>query len=426
MLLDAEILASLVEDIIKNSNVQGECLCHVYKDQRITHDQIRYRIPKLIWQYHFHNEIPENYRYMPVCGNRICIRPDHLHFEPIVSSSDKEEIKRFMHLRSTSTSDGLCRILECPTDRNGYGMWTVNGKRYALQRVIIWLYSDEWKSIDDLPSDKQAAHSCRNLTCINSEHYSLVTRSVNMYEHKIRDGTLPQGEKSRFAKITESTAEAIIKTWRPKGHPQFLTIQKRADLFKVSNFIVSSIDRRIRWKHLAHPNGLSPVKKKRKPVLKKVDGFGMSLTEEDLNNIHMKLKNLSEPTEEINEHTQSSCWRWKIKGVSEKPALSFKGNSNFAAIFACYVSSGDKPFEDAQAAHQCGQSWCVNPEHISWLSAKENAADKRKHGTSGHKLTIDLAREIRSSNEETKILAARYKVSDSLISQIRKGRIWRE
>lgn len=70
--------------------------------------------------------------------------------------------------------------------------------------------------------------------------------------------------------------------------------------------------------------------------------------------------------------------------------------------------------------------------NLCWGTDTENKADARRHGTmpmgarhGSAKLTEKEAREIKSSTEMTIVLAARYGVSDSLISAIRHGRIWR-
>lgn len=44
---------------------------------------------------------------------------------------------------------------------------------------------------------------------------------------------------------------------------------------------------------------------------------------------------------------------------------------------------------------ETGRRLCVNPDHLSFGSAIENAADKKMHGTTGKKLTMKQANEIR-------------------------------
>lgn len=47
----------------------------------------------------------------------------------------------------------------------------------------------------------------------------------------------------------------------------------------------------------------------------------------------------------------------------------------------CILAHGAPPFEDAIAAHSCGNGHlgCVNPKHLSWASTRENAVDRSVH-----------------------------------------------
>lgn len=47
----------------------------------------------------------------------------------------------------------------------------------------------------------------------------------------------------------------------------------------------------------------------------------------------------------------------------------------------CILAHGQPPFEDAIAAHSCGNghNGCVNPKHLSWATTKENAIDRSLH-----------------------------------------------
>lgn len=86
--------------------------------------------------------------------------------------------------------------------------------------------------------------------------------------------------------------------------------------------------------------------------------------------------------------------------------------------------------------HKCDNPSCINLEHL-WLGTKEdNWADmraKKRHrgggarGTAQHlaKLTDDDVRAIRASDEIQIVLAKRYGVSQTTISNIRCGNTWR-
>lgn len=76
----------------------------------------------------------------------------------------------------------------------------------------------------------------------------------------------------------------------------------------------------------------------------------------------------------------------------------------FIHRLACAHANGPAPSPEHQAAHSCGngRKGCVNPNHLSWKTAKENHADKIAHGTHRRgeanyaaKLTADDVRAIR-------------------------------
>jgi len=101
----------------------------------------------------------------------------------------------------------------------------------------------------------------------------------------------------------------------------------------------------------------------------------------------------------------------------------------------CQTVHGAPPFEGAEAAHHCGNRLCVNPQHIRWATAAENARDRIMHGTSGRnaanaaaKLSEDDARSIRREyalglRSQEKI-GERYGISQPAVSLIVRRINW--
>lgn len=71
--------------------------------------------------------------------------------------------------------------------------------------------------------------------------------------------------------------------------------------------------------------------------------------------------------------------------------------------------------------HLCRVRACINPEHLEPVTIAENV----RRGDSA-KLNFEKVREIRASSESQRVLAARFGVSQPLISKVQRGHIWQE
>ena len=78
------------------------------------------------------------------------------------------------------------------------------------------------------------------------------------------------------------------------------------------------------------------------------------------------------------------------------------------------------PPADVHCLHSCDNPVCVNPEHLRWGTAKDNARDARarnRYPTS--KLTHEQRKEIQQESGSQRALAAKYGVSQKLIWRIK-------
>lgn len=118
--------------------------------------------------------------------------------------------------------------------------------------------------------------------------------------------------------------------------------------------------------------------------------------------------------------------------------LSYRGQLWLSHRLAWTLSYGEIP-QGSCVCHTCDNPCCVEPEHLFIGTHADNMGDMKKKGrrkaiNSGAnngraKLSPDDAEEIRrcyGANESTQVqLAARYGVSQTLVSMIVRGVHWR-
>lgn len=140
--------------------------------------------------------------------------------------------------------------------------------------------------------------------------------------------------------------------------------------------------------------------------------------------------------EEHSTYEGDDCLKWPFS-VSDKGYASVKrdGASGAACPVMCEIAHGPKPSPIHEAAHSCGKGHegCINPKHLRWATPKENAEDKKLHGTykvgadlPWAKLTDEDVLEIRALNgvlSQAKI-GKLFGVAQSTVFKILHGQRW--
>lgn len=97
----------------------------------------------------------------------------------------------------------------------------------------------------------------------------------------------------------------------------------------------------------------------------------------------------------------------------------------------CFLRHGEPP-PYSMARHECRVRSCVNPNHLSWGTGKDNADDRERHGMTSKgeqrptsKLSEEAVRYIRQTDEPSCVLAEKFGVTDTCISYVRKRKTWR-
>ena len=274
-------------------------------------------------------------------------------------------------------------------DQRKYGSIHFLGKTRKLHRVVYWLGS-EIDDIDSLRPSVVVRHKCRNRQCLNTNHYDIGTYKSNALDRK-RDGTQRKGENHTSAKISLAIAQQIADSWRLNGDSEFKSLTERAKTFNVTTGLISAIDERRTWEDIKHPNKL-PFNPRKNYTMAREKAKKRILKPEEYEQVKEKLFVSSKRIQLRNTFTE--CWVWVKNYNSFYPTLSIFGFTQQAHVYACEAKIG-KRITGQVARHLCGVANCVNPEHMEFGTHKQNADDKKKHGTNRRLMTDDDVDRIR-------------------------------
>jgi hypothetical protein len=130
---------------------------------------------------------------------------------------------------------------------------------------------------------------------------------------------------------------------------------------------------------------------------------------------------------------ENGCWEWVgYFGTGGYGAISQNGKNCRAHRVSYEAYKGTIP-KGMVVRHSCDNPACINPDHLSLGTQKDNVADREARGrrdVKGEqigtaKLTEAEVLEIKTSVESPSILAVRYGVDRSNIWAIRAGKSWK-
>jgi len=138
--------------------------------------------------------------------------------------------------------------------------------------------------------------------------------------------------------------------------------------------------------------------------------------------------------EKVGKRGPNDCWEWKAGYFHDGCGqVRVDGKTLKASRVSYTLAKGEIP-DGLCVCHQCDNPACVNPAHL-WLGTRaENNADMMAKGrcgapkgeaTGNAKLTEELVRLIRSTDEHALSIAKRLGVSWSLVYMVRRRTIWR-
>lgn len=132
--------------------------------------------------------------------------------------------------------------------------------------------------------------------------------------------------------------------------------------------------------------------------------------------------------------TSDACLDWPfMRNTHGYGHVNVNGRPVLASREMCRVAHGEPPHPKMHAAHSCGRGkqGCVNPNHLSWKTPRDNILDKAEHGTdrrgeANHRtaLTEKAVLQIYADTRRHKEIAQEHGCSIGQVSFIKHGVTW--
>lgn len=127
----------------------------------------------------------------------------------------------------------------------------------------------------------------------------------------------------------------------------------------------------------------------------------------------------------------SGCWLWTGAINDAGYGILLSGGRQVRAHRVAYeLFVGPIP-NALVVCHRCDIRACVNPDHLFIGTRDDNNKDMRKKGRAEHsdkhhaaKLTAEQVRLIRDGRGRQSEIAAKYGITQSVVSRIRSGKAW--
>ena len=145
----------------------------------------------------------------------------------------KKDAERFWKKVDTGSAD-VCWKWQAATDKDGYGVFKLNGKKWRAHRVAALVDGRD-------PTGKVVRHTCDNPCCANPAHLVVGTQHENMQDRMHR-GRQARGERNGRSKLTPEQVRAIRASDRPST--------ELAPEHGVSSGTIRTVRTRRTWRHL--------------------------------------------------------------------------------------------------------------------------------------------------------------------------------
>jgi HNH endonuclease len=111
------------------------------------------------------------------------------------------------------------------------------------------------------------------------------------------------------------------------------------------------------------------------------------------------------------------CWEWTMSTKNGYGQVNIGGKIEYAHRVVSGARKGDT------VCHTCDNKACVRPSHLYLGTPSANARDRlRRHR--GHKLTLEVANQIRDDFRPRKEIAEAYGITPAMVGYIQRKVSW--
>jgi hypothetical protein len=305
-------------------------------------------------------------------------------------------------------------------DQKGYGSFRLGKKVERAHRVAYAIWNGH------IPDGLQVRHICPGAEhhphCVNPAHLLVGTAKENG-EDKAALGTFKgvmSGEKNPRAKLSDAQVIEIHK--RSHNGESSKSLSKE---FGVTSRLIRMIHDGHTRPHLGLP--VSPVvaRGSNRKVRKRIRASdGTPPTEKEITRFRKKYI-----------VREDDCWEWTAcRDTTDYGVVRYRDVNLGAHRFSYLIANGILP-PARDIAHSCANRWCVNPDHLSAKTRKQNMRNKKTRkrmsthsGNRGNqRLTDEQIRQIKEIYRDEDVSDQRIvdrlelPVGAAALARIRKG-----